>query len=84
MVLNKLLDGFEGKLTTTKWAKLTKSSQDPHTATSWNLSTEAFSRAARKEVGVQAIELVEFAQASKAAKADEEPKKAHDRADEAK
>lgn len=29
-------------------------------------------------------ELVEFAQASKAAKADEEPKKAHDRADEAK
>ncbi|MEJ2445441.1 MAG: Fic family protein [Exilibacterium sp.] len=27
-VLNKLLDGFEGKLTTTKWAKLTKCSQD--------------------------------------------------------
>jgi len=27
-VLNKLLDGFEGKLTTTKYAKLTKSSQD--------------------------------------------------------
>jgi Fic family protein len=27
-VLNKLLDGFEGKLTTTKWAKLTNSSQD--------------------------------------------------------
>lgn len=27
-VLNKLLDGFEGKLTTTKWAKLTKSSHD--------------------------------------------------------
>jgi Fic family protein len=27
-VLNKLLDGFEGKLTTSKWAKLTKSSQD--------------------------------------------------------
>jgi len=27
-VLNRLLDGFEGKLTTTKWAKLTKSSQD--------------------------------------------------------
>lgn len=27
-VLNKLLDGFEGKLTTTKWAKLTKQSQD--------------------------------------------------------
>jgi Fic family protein len=27
-VLNKLLDGFEGKLTTSKWAKLTKSSHD--------------------------------------------------------
>jgi len=27
-VLNKLLDGFEGKLTTSKWAKLTGSSQD--------------------------------------------------------
>ena len=28
LVINKLLDGFEGKLTTTKWATLTKSSQD--------------------------------------------------------
>jgi Fic family protein len=28
IVLNRLLDGFEGKLTTTKYAKLTKSSQD--------------------------------------------------------
>jgi Fic family protein len=27
-ILNKLLDGFEGKLTSSKWAKLTKSSQD--------------------------------------------------------
>jgi Fic family protein len=27
-VLNLLLDGFEGKLTTSKWAKLTKTSQD--------------------------------------------------------
>src|SRR5262249_11301866 len=27
-VLNRLLDGFEGKLTTSKWAKLTKSSHD--------------------------------------------------------
>jgi Fic family protein len=27
-VLNRLLDNFEGKLTTSKWAKLTKSSQD--------------------------------------------------------
>jgi Fic family protein len=27
-VINKLLDGFEGKLTSSKWAKLTKSSQD--------------------------------------------------------
>jgi len=27
-MLNKLLDGFEGKLTTSKWAKLTRSSQD--------------------------------------------------------
>ena len=31
VVLNSLLDGFEGKLTTTKWAKLTKSSQDTAT-----------------------------------------------------
>jgi Fic family protein len=28
LVLNKLLDDFEGTLTTSKWAKLTKSSQD--------------------------------------------------------
>jgi Fic family protein len=27
-VLNRLLDGFEGKLTSSKWAKLTQSSQD--------------------------------------------------------
>ena len=27
-VLNRLLDGFDGKLTTSKWAKLTNSSQD--------------------------------------------------------
>ena len=27
-VMNKLLDGFEGKLTTSKWAKLAKCSQD--------------------------------------------------------
>jgi Fic family protein len=27
-VLNRLLDGFEGKLTTSKWANLTKTSQD--------------------------------------------------------
>ncbi len=27
-VLNQLLDGFKGKLTTSKWAKLTRSSQD--------------------------------------------------------
>jgi Fic family protein len=27
-VLNKLLDGFEGKLSTTKWARITKCSQD--------------------------------------------------------
>ena len=27
-VLNRLLDGFEGKLTSSKWAKLTKTSQD--------------------------------------------------------
>lgn len=26
LILNRLLDGFEGKLTTTKYAKLTKSS----------------------------------------------------------
>jgi Fic family protein len=30
-VLNRLLEGFEGKLTTSKWAKLTKSSQDTAT-----------------------------------------------------
>jgi len=28
LVLNRLLDGFEGKLTTSKYAQLTKSSQD--------------------------------------------------------
>ncbi len=28
LVLNKMLDGFDGKLTTVKWAKLTKSSHD--------------------------------------------------------
>jgi Fic family protein len=28
LVLNRLLEGFEGKLTTSRWAKLTKSSQD--------------------------------------------------------
>lgn len=27
-VLNRLLDGFDGKLTTSKWAKLAKTSQD--------------------------------------------------------
>jgi Fic family protein len=27
-VVNRLLDGFEGKLTSSKWAKLVKSSQD--------------------------------------------------------
>ncbi|MBS3786406.1 MAG: Fic family protein [Gammaproteobacteria bacterium] len=27
-VINRLLDGFEGKLTSSKWAKLTKTSQD--------------------------------------------------------
>lgn len=28
LVINRLLDGFEGKLTTSKWATLTKSSND--------------------------------------------------------
>ena len=28
LLLNKLLDGFDGKITSSKWAKLTKSSQD--------------------------------------------------------
>ena len=28
LMLNKLLDGFDGKLTSSKWAKITKSSQD--------------------------------------------------------
>jgi Fic family protein len=28
LLLNKLLDGFDGKLTSSKWAKITKSSQD--------------------------------------------------------
>jgi Fic family protein len=28
MMLNKLLDGFDGKLTSSKWAKITKTSQD--------------------------------------------------------
>jgi len=28
LMLNKLLDGFEGKLTSSKWAKIAKCSQD--------------------------------------------------------
>ena len=28
MILNKMLDGFEGKLTSSKWAKIAKCSQD--------------------------------------------------------
>ena len=28
LMLNKILDGFEGKLTTSKWAKITKASHD--------------------------------------------------------
>lgn len=28
LMINKLLEGFEGKLTTSKWATLTRSSQD--------------------------------------------------------
>jgi Fic family protein len=28
LMLNKLLDGFEGKLTSSKWAKIAKTSQD--------------------------------------------------------
>ena len=27
-ILNKILDGFEGKLTSSKWAKITKCSKD--------------------------------------------------------
>jgi Fic family protein len=27
-LLNKLLDGFDGKLTSSKWAKMTKCSED--------------------------------------------------------
>ena len=29
LVINRLLEGFEGALTTSKWAAMTKSSQDP-------------------------------------------------------
>ncbi|MDR1676462.1 MAG: hypothetical protein LBR86_08360 [Tannerella sp.] len=28
MMLNKLLDGFDGKLTSSKWSKITKTSPD--------------------------------------------------------
>jgi Fic family protein len=28
MLLNKILDGFDGKVTTSKWAKIAKSSPD--------------------------------------------------------
>lgn len=81
LVLNKLLDGFEGKLTTTKWAKLMKSSQD----TAYRDILELVDRGilARSAEGGRSTsyELVEFAQASKAATADEEPKKARDRAE---
>jgi len=47
-VLNRLLDGFEGKLTTTKWAKLTTSSQDTATRDIQDLVEREFSSAARK------------------------------------
>ncbi|MBS0418644.1 MAG: Fic family protein [Proteobacteria bacterium] len=47
-VLNNLLDGFEGKLTTSKWAKLTKSSQD----TAYRDITDLVDRGAlRKDAG---------------------------------
>ena len=31
LLLNKLMDGFEGKLTSSKWAKIAKCSQDTAT-----------------------------------------------------
>ena len=31
LMLNKLMDGFEGKLTSSKWAKIAKCSQDTAT-----------------------------------------------------
>jgi DeoR/GlpR family transcriptional regulator of sugar metabolism len=84
MILNTLLDGFEGKLTSSKWAKLTKSSQD----TAYRDILELVDRGilARSAEGGRSTsyELVEFVQASKAATADEEPKKAHNRDDGAK
>lgn len=46
-VLNRLLDGFEGKLTTSKWAKLTKSSQD----TAYRDILDLIERGALKKAG---------------------------------
>ena len=44
LVINRLLNGFEGKLTSSKWAKLAKCSQDTACATSTTCSSVPSSR----------------------------------------
>jgi hypothetical protein len=62
LVLNRLLDGFEGKLTTTKYAKLTKSSQDTALRDLEHLVklSRAFWFAVQKEAAVQVMRLRTF------------------------
>lgn len=40
LLLNKLMDGFEGKLTSSKWAKIAKCSQDTATRDIQDLVTK--------------------------------------------
>ena len=49
LVLNRLLDGFEGKLTTSKWAKIVKCSSDTALRDILDLVERAFFCATRKE-----------------------------------
>jgi hypothetical protein len=60
LVLNRLLDGFEGKLTTTKYAKLTKSSQDTARRDLGIRLSRAFWFAVQKEAAVQVMRLRTF------------------------
>ena len=53
-IVNRLLDGFEGKLTSSKWAKLAKCSQDTATATSTTWSNAASWRRTPPEAGARA------------------------------
>ena len=57
LMLNKFLDGFDGKLTSSKWAKITKSSQDTALCDMNDLVEKGYCRKRPVEAGVQ-IKLV--------------------------